>query len=69
MLRQGREKSNIALRIKHQPVDVCPLCEGKLDGLNKNYICKVVDGDKTLFYAHKRCVITFGEVLDMFKEL
>jgi hypothetical protein len=67
MLKQNPR--GMTVKIAHQPVDICPLCEEMIDGRNRKQNTKVVANGRLLFYAHKKCVSELNDFIRMMQEV
>lgn len=62
------QKNRIAMKIYHQPIDVCPLCSNKIDAEDKSAV-KIESNGRLVFYAHKGCVKTLNDFLKQIREM
>jgi hypothetical protein len=56
----------LRMRIMKAPVDVCPICNRKIQGGGTN--SKIVSGSKVLFFVHDECIQSLDRFLDAIKK-
>lgn len=58
-----KQSLKLGMRIKKQPIDICPLCEKIVDSRKKSSYEAVKKNGKMIFFAHKECLIIFDEFM------